>query len=269
MRKKLNPKNSNLKLDIVSAGTWFGDGGAAFGNLPRDLWKKYYPPASNNQIPFELNCLLIRDSQNTILVDSGFGNKQISRLTQLRISAFCLLENLQKLGVSPAEIDYVVLSHLHNDHAGGLVSWENNQASLNFPAARYLIQEAEWQSAKYPSQLQASAYDFQSNLSLIESSGKLQLISGDYEISDEISLQLVGGHTAGMQVLKISKDNFLLYYAADLFPTRLHRHPSIIPAADIYREESYNAKQRILQELREKRGTLILSHEPEAAILHF
>jgi glyoxylase-like metal-dependent hydrolase (beta-lactamase superfamily II) len=84
-----------------------------------------------------------------------------------------------------------------------------------------------------------------------------------------ISLQLVGGHTAGLQVLKISKGNFLLYYAADLFPTRLHRHPTIIPAADICREESYKAKQQILHELREKRGKLILSHEPETAILQF
>ena len=261
-------RTNKLTLDFVSAGTWFGDGGAAMGIMPKALWQKLLEVDQFNRLEFALNTLLIRDGQNNILVDTGIGNKLSAKKQQIfHTSDFTLLDNLNKLNIDRTEINYVILSHLHFDHAGGIVSIIDGKPQLSFPNAIHLIQRKEWEMAKNPDDLNKAAYDFEQNLKLLEISGNFQLIDGDYDLTDEISLQFAGGHSEGLQVVQIKSDDLLAYYAADLFPLEAHRHLAVTAAYDVCRRDTFASKKRILTELAENKGFLLINHDMKRKVL--
>jgi len=178
------PKNNNeitnllnlaeIKIDLISAGTWKGDGGVALGIMPKTLWGKFYPSDSENKILFDTNTSLIQTPKEKILVDTGFGNKLTQQQKKIfGISEYKLIKNLAYLNIRPEDIDYVILSHLHFDHAGGIVSSTKNKKKLTFPHATHLIQKKEWTMAKMPDFINKSSYHFNRDLALLEKSKQL------------------------------------------------------------------------------------------------
>ncbi len=268
MRKKNNREITNLlnlaetKIDIISAGTWKGDGGAAFGIMPKTLWEKFYTSDSENKILFDTNTLLIQTPQKKFLIDTGFGNKLSQQQKKIfSISDFKLIRNLGKMNIKPEDIDYVILSHLHFDHAGGIVSLSEDKKKLTFPNATHIIQKKEWDIAKNPDFINKRSYHFKKDLALLEKSDNLMLLNGNFKLNNFISLELVGGHSLGLQIIKIHINAFMACFASDLFALELHKNLVVTAAADIHRAKTITAKQSIINELAKHNGYLIFSHD--------
>src|ERR1051325_9279085 len=136
----------DFRLGVVSDGTFRLDGGAMFGVVPRVLWERVYPPDDRNRIRLGLNCLLVRTGRENVLVDTGIGTKWGARERDMYGIAHetTVPDSLAALGLSVEEIDVVICTHLHFDHAGGNTRLDASGASVaTFPRARYVVQAGE------------------------------------------------------------------------------------------------------------------------------
>jgi glyoxylase-like metal-dependent hydrolase (beta-lactamase superfamily II) len=257
-------KIGKLECDIVSAGLWKGDGGAIMGVMPKVLWQKIVSADEKNRVVLALNILLIKADGKNILIDTGIGNKISDKIRKIYDTTdFELIENLQKLGIERTDIDYVIITHLHFDHAGGIVTFINENPELTFPNAVHIIQSREWQVAKYPDELNRASYNFKDDLTLLEETGNYNLVDENYEVVPGITVEFVGGHSEGMQVVRMESEGELAYYAGDIIPLDVQRHLSVNSAYDLNRKDLFIAKKRILSELKEKNGILFYAHDAE------
>jgi glyoxylase-like metal-dependent hydrolase (beta-lactamase superfamily II) len=260
-------KRDDISLYIVSAGKYNADAGATMGVLPYKLWHDKVKFDENHCLRMNLNCLLIKTPEKNILVDVGIGDFLTDRLKKIYApSTSTLCDEIKEIGIKPADIDAVVLTHLHFDHAGGLIDSEGKALFIN---ARYFIQQDEWDIAQNPDILNSAAYSLKAQYQMLSDSRKIELIDGDYELYEGVYLHKVAGHCPGMQIVKIKDEGEVVYYAGDLFPLRFHLSSSVTSAYDICRRAVCNTKEMIKKELDSSGGKLILSHEMDEPIVVF
>ncbi len=263
-------KVGKVKCFPVSAGFWWGDCGAAMGVLPKTIWQKMVEVDDKNRLQFALNLLLLQIDDQNILIDTGIGNKISEKQKKIyNPSEFELLDNLQKIGLNRFDIDYVILTHLHFDHAGGIVSIFDEKKELTFPNAVHIFQKKEWEMAKDPDELNKPGYNFKEDLKLLEESENYKIIDGNCHLFPEIYLELVAGHSEGSQTIRIESNNELAYYPGDIVCFESHLHPGISTAYDICRKDTSKAKKKILNELRERKGILFLNHDVKKRFVRF
>ena len=240
------------------------------GVMPKILWQKLIKTDGNNRIELALNLLLIRSENKNILIDTGLGNKITPKIQKIYSpSKFILLESLAKLGLTRNDIDFVVLTHLHFDHAGGVTSIINNNIELTFPNAIHIIQKKEWKIAKNPDELNKASYNFEEDLKLLEDIGNYKLIDGDFQLTKDVTLELTGGHSEGTQVVRIESENELAYYPGDILPMEVNRHLAVTTAFDLNRKDTFIAKKKILSEIKERDGIIFLGHDSGKMFLRF
>lgn len=251
-----------MTLQLVSAGHYWTDAGAFFGVLPWFIWHDKVELDARQRLKMNLNLLLIQTQDRNILVDTGVGNRLNKRRAEIyNPSEFELPASLQSLGLQISDISDVILTHLHFDHAGGVVSSVGEKDVLTFPNAVYHIQQTEWEMAQNPDKLNKAAYQFEHQLSLLEQTGRLHFLQGDAEILPHLFVRLVGGHTIGMQIVEVLLDGIPYIYAGDIIPTRFHLPLAITSSYDISRAASYQAKQLIYDKLTQHNGFLLLDHD--------
>lgn len=254
-----------LKIKILKAGHFYSDAGASLGNLPRAIWGRFLSLDDLHRMRLDLNLLLIEYNERIILVDTGLGNKLTEK--ELKIfspSSQSLSSVLNNNGYNTEAITDVIMTHLHHDHAGGIVSYNDlGQEYLTFPNATYHIQEKEWNMAKDPDILNQAAYDYARNLRLLELKGNINLLSGDKEIFPGIRVELVGGHTEGMQIIIINTDDAKYIYAGDIIPSKLYLKVPITSAYDVCRRDTVKAKLKIIAKLDNEQYKLIFDHSTE------
>ena len=171
----------DLQLTIVSGGRLRIDGGNMFGVIPRVLWERKTPPDDQHRILLDTNCVLVRSPNSLGLIDVGYGGKSPTklRLRHALEEGSPLVQNFAAIGVAPDEIDWVILTHLHFDHAGGATHRdENGRLSPVFPRARHVVQRAEWDDAVSNAPELAGAYNAD-DFAPLEKAGLLELIEGD------------------------------------------------------------------------------------------
>jgi glyoxylase-like metal-dependent hydrolase (beta-lactamase superfamily II) len=189
----------DFELSVFSDGTYLLDGGAFFGVIPKVMWSRKVAADEKNYVTAGLNSLLIRTGKQTVLVETGMGNKLSDRMKKFFGQPAKLLENLSAAGVAPEDIDVVINSHLHFDHCGwNTVRDKNGKIVPTFPRAKYYAPEGEWQYARKPSERDAISYIPENCDSLVES-GQMTLLKGGEEIVPGISVETFRGHTACMQ----------------------------------------------------------------------
>ncbi|NLH93531.1 MAG: MBL fold metallo-hydrolase [Candidatus Cloacimonetes bacterium] len=253
----------DISLHKIDAGDYWTDGGAMLGVLPRAIWGKSVQTDERHRKNLALNLLLIKMADRVILVDTGLGNRLSEKQRDIyRPSAFLLPVSLAELGIRDADVTDVVLTHLHFDHAGGIITGFGDHDALTFPKARHWIQRQEWETAKNPDGLNRASYDFPRQLALLEERGRQQLIDGSEEIAPGVTLVKTGGHTCGSQIVEIDSAHGYFIYAGDIMPTLFHVSPAVTSAYDVCREDTFKAKQYISARLKEKNGTLLLNHDP-------
>ncbi|MDE2845179.1 MAG: MBL fold metallo-hydrolase, partial [Gemmatimonadota bacterium] len=192
-----------MELSVVSGGVFKLDGGSMFGIVPKPLWEKVCRPDEKNRITNDTNCLLIRKDGRLILVDTGYGDKMTDRDRGIYgMSGPTILGSLSARGVSAGDIDLVVLSHLHFDHAGGATRLdEEGRAVPAFPNAQYVVQKGEWEDALNDYGTMKTTYRSENYKPLMDR-GVLTLVEGDVEIEDGIRVEVTGGHTRYHQLVK-------------------------------------------------------------------
>ncbi len=250
------------KIHKILAGNYWSDGGAFMGVLPYMLWKDKTPVDERRRQKLNLNLLLIQTETRNILVDTGLGNRLSEKQMQIyQPGNFMLPVALAELGLQDTDITDVLMTHLHFDHAGGIVTSFGSTEALTFPLARYWIQQSEWQMAKNPDELNQAAYNFSHQLSRLEQFGRVELIEGEVKVCPEVLLTFVGGHSAGSQIVQVDFGDNYYIYAGDIIPTWFHTSLAITSAYDISRKDTFAAKKLIYGKLKERKGTLLLDHD--------
>jgi len=189
----------DFELSIFSDGTYLLDGGAFFGVVPKVMWSKKAAADERNYVIAGLNSLLIRTGKETVLVETGMGNKLSERMIKFYGQPAKLLDNLAAAGVGPDDVDIVINSHLHFDHCGwNTVRDKNGKIVPTFSRAKYFAPEGEWQYARRPSERDSISY-ISENYDPLVKSGQMTLLKGGEEIVPGISVKTFRGHTASMQ----------------------------------------------------------------------
>lgn len=239
------------------------DGGAMYGVVPKIIWQKFNPPDHNNLVKLNINLLLIRADGENILVDAGIGDALSERQKKMfgveRSSA--LETELSELDLVPEDIHLVLLTHLHADHAGGVIKLEEDGRKLpRFPNARHVVQLKEWQEAMEPDERTSATY-FTSNLKVLEQEKLLELVDGEDEVARGVRLLNTGGHTPGHQAVLIEDGGNRILWPGDIVPSTYHLRIPYVAAVDLFPRETMEQKKRFLQMCSEDGWLLAFDHD--------
>ena len=242
------------------------DGGAMFGNAPRALWSRWLTPDEHNRVPLACRCLLVQDGRN-ILLETGIGTFFEPKLQErfgVVETEHVLLENLGALGLGHEDIDLVVLSHLHFDHAGGLMSgYPENR--LLFPNARYVVGRRHWERATSPHIRDAASFIPQLNQALLDS-GRLDLVDESGTPVQGWRAHFSDGHTPGLMLTEVPSPQGPVVFAADLIPGTAWVHAPITMGYDRFPERLIDEKIALLSDLVDRGGRLFYTHDPQVAM---
>jgi glyoxylase-like metal-dependent hydrolase (beta-lactamase superfamily II) len=261
-----------MQLHAVLGNSQRLDGGAMFGNAPRAMWEKWIAPDAANRIPLACRCLLVRDRGRTILFETGIGAFFAPAMRE-RFGVVegwhVLLDHLKRLGVQPADVDVIVLSHLHFDHAGGaLTAWAEGAApALAFPRAQWVVGARAWERAVAPHARDRASF-IPELPALLEATGRLEKVAGARSdaLGDGYRFHHSDGHTPGLLLAELDAPGGPIVFAADLIPGRPWVHVPITMGYDRYPELLIEEKQALLTELAARGGRLFFTHDPTIAI---
>lgn len=251
----------------LELGSFFLDGGAMFGVVPKILWEKKIPSDYNNFIPMQARSLLIRGNGRNMLVDTGPGRKLSEKMKkQYRIDNLSTDVNvsLSKHGLTCDDITDVIITHLHFDHAGGSTIIENGKAIPAFPNAKYYIQKEQFETAINPGPGETSSYTKEDFVPLKES-GVLEMFTGSSLFSEGIEIIVTDGHTKGQQHPLIKGESASLFFCADLIPTSAHIPVSWRAAYDNYPLTIMKEKEELLSRALKENWILFFEHDPYIA----
>ena len=243
------------------------DGGAMFGVVPKPLWERVAPPDARNRIRMAMRAWLVRGDGRTILIDAGAGGKLDAKAAD--IYGFddvpSLDRSLAEAGLAPGDVDLVVASHLHFDHAGGFTSRDaDGSVRPRFPRARYVVRRGEWDDARHPHERNRASY-FAENYVPLHDAGVLDLVDEDREIVPGVRVRRTGGHTQHHQIVEIDGGAGTALFAADLLPTAAHLPLPYIMGYDLYPMETLAFKRGFLREALERDYLILFEHDPEVA----
>jgi glyoxylase-like metal-dependent hydrolase (beta-lactamase superfamily II) len=224
------------------------DGGTMFGVIPKKIWAAMIPADEDNLIPMKINLFVVDTGHKKILCDTGLGTVLGKKEQKIYgVSEPSRLESgLREIGFSPADIDYVVLTHLHTDHAGGSVMEENGRLTTRFKNARYVVQKEEWQEATNPDERTSAVYIVE-RLKGLSEAGQLDLIDGDLELLPGVKLVKTGGHTAGHQGVEFSSGGKTVVYYADIIPSSHHFKVPYVASVDLFPRDTMKVKRTLVK----------------------
>jgi glyoxylase-like metal-dependent hydrolase (beta-lactamase superfamily II) len=241
------------------------DGGSMFGVIPKSIWGKDAVPDSSNRIPLVTRSLLIRGGGKVILVDTGNGDKWDGKMRDILATdptETNLTGALAQHGVTPDDVTEVICTHLHFDHAGGNTRLEGSETIPTFPNATYHLHRENWEWAMSPTEKDQGSYRSE-NWEAIAENGMFSFVEGEDGILDEIGLRLTHGHTPGQMHPILTEGDTTLYFAGDLFPTRLHFRLPCIMAFDNEPLKTLKEKREVLERAVEEKWAVVLAHDPD------
>jgi glyoxylase-like metal-dependent hydrolase (beta-lactamase superfamily II) len=258
-----------MKLHIIETGYFKLDGGAMFGVVPKTLWSRTNPADSMNRIDLAARSLLIEDGNRLILIDAGMGNKQEDRFFR-HFGLYgndSLDESIKKAGFNRTDITDVFLTHLHFDHCGGAVRWNENKTAykLSFPNARYWSNKQHWEWAVNPNEREKASF-LSENLIPIQKSGQLCFIetpktSFASDCGLGFGVLFVNGHTEKQMIPHISYRGKTLVFMADLLPTAGHLPLPYIMGYDVRPLQTLEEKKRFLIRAADENFVLFMQHD--------
>jgi glyoxylase-like metal-dependent hydrolase (beta-lactamase superfamily II) len=255
-----------MKLNVIDAGYFKLDGGAMFGVVPKTFWQKMIPADEYNLCSWAMRCLLIEDGKQLILVDTGMGSKQDEKWQSYyyRHGEGELVKSIRAKGYSENDVTDVILSHLHFDHCGGAVRWNDDKTkfALTFPNARYWTHSEHFASAMNPNPREKATF-FKENILPIQEANQLFFVD---KISEKpfqnIEILTADGHTEKMLMPKVSYQNKEILFVADTIPSHAHVAVPYVMGYDIRPLQTMVEKQDLLSQSFEKEWIIFFDHDP-------
>lgn len=253
----------DLELHLLNAASWKADAGGVYGVVPKAVWSRYRAADADNLLEMACNGLIVRLDGRVIVAETGFGTKlDEKRAAQARLrEPEGHLAALKRLGIRPEEVDVVLATHLHWDHAGGLTRRDGDHLELTFPKARHFIQRREFDFALNSDPRSRAAYIVDDFVPVAEED-RFEFIEGDAEILPGVELRLTGGHTPGNQVLIFRSGDRACAVTGDLIGVREHLRRAWNTGSDLDVVTSLQQKGRLVDEASRQRWLLVLGHEP-------
>jgi glyoxylase-like metal-dependent hydrolase (beta-lactamase superfamily II) len=253
-----------MKLYSINTGNLKLDGGAMFGVVPKVIWGKLYPADENNLCNWSMRCLLIDTGDRKILVDCGIGNKQSEKfLANYYLNGDDSLDkSLAAIGFTVDDITHVILTHLHFDHCGGAVRWNEERTDYipTFNNATYITSKAQWEWATNPNNREKASF-LKENILPIMEKGKIELIEDDCELFPGISVRIFNGHTEGQVIPFISYKEKTVVYMADLLPSSAHIPLPYVMSYDTRPLITLKEKEAFLNEAAKNGYILFFEHD--------
>ena len=251
----------DFELTAVSDGLYRLDGGAFFGVIPKVMWGKKVKADAENYVPVGLNSVLVRTGKQTILIETGIGNKLPERLIKIFGQPAKLLDNLAAVGFAPEDIDIVINSHLHFDHCGWNTTQKGNGIVPTFPNAKYYAPEGEWQHGRLQTERDAISY-MSDNYDPLIKTGQMQLLQGDREIIPGVSVKVFPGHTQTMQAVILQSRGQTACYISDLIPTTAHLDLTWGMAFDLFPLQTIESRKRYYGQSIPEKWLTMFTHDP-------
>ena len=252
-----------MKLSVINAGNFKLDGGAMFGVVPKSIWHPLYPADEKNMIPMAMRCLLVEDGNRLILIDAGMGTKQNDKFFghYYLHGDYSLDKSLKDAGYHRDEITDVFLTHLHFDHCGGAIDWNESRSGYRpaFKNAQFWSNKEHWDWAIHPNGREKASF-LKENIVPLEESGQLAFIEGDV-FSENIQIIRVSGHTESMMLPLIHYKGRKILYAADLLPTPVHIPQAWVMAYDTRPLLTLEEKPRILEQAATENWVVFFEHD--------
>lgn len=215
----------SIEIEIVSDGQIMADTGGPFGLVPRALYSRYLVPDEQGRVPMVHNCLLVKAGGKTIVVDTGIGTKmgeKVEGLMGLTRPHGGLLDDLGRKGMTAADVDIVINTHLHNDHCGGNTYIDAaGEVQPTFPNATYYAPQREYQDALFPNERTRATYILDNYVPLVET-GQMTLTHPRQEIVSGVWMVNTPGHTPGHASILFEDDGEYALYVADLASFAIH-----------------------------------------------
>ncbi len=256
----------DLELVSLYDGFFRLDGGAMFGIVPKALWAKRAPADDRNRILLAMRPLLVRGAR-TMLIDAGLGDKEDAKFLDLYgVDRTKHLDHaLAEAGIAPDEIDIVLATHLHFDHAGGFTRRDaSGRLAPRFPRAQYLVRRGEWEEASHLNERTRGSYR-EDNYTPLADAGVLQLVDDDVMIMPGVRVQRTGGHTLHHQLVRIASGDREAVYPADLMPTRAHLGAAWSMGIDLYPVDTLSAKKAFVRRAIDESPLVFFDHDPDVA----
>ena len=256
----------DLELTPLTDGFFRLDGGAMFGVVPKPLWERRMAADERNRIRLGMRPLLVRGAK-TLLIDAGIGNKMDAKSESMYglERTYNLHHALKDAGLQPADVDVVLASHLHFDHAGGFTARQSSGAiTPAFPRARYLVRRGEWQDATHPHERNRASY-LPDNFVPLAAAGAIDFLDADEVIMPGIRVVRTGGHTMHHQIVFIESGGRTAAFAADLIPTTAHIDEAWIMGYDLYPMDTLAFKRTFIREAIDREYLIFFEHDPEIA----
>jgi methylmalonyl-CoA epimerase len=255
-----------LELISVCDGFIRFDGGAMFGAVPKVFWSRQHPTDERNRVLLAMRSLIVRGGR-TMIIDAGLGDKEDAKFHEIYgVDRSRNLDHaLAEAGIGVDEIDIVLASHLHFDHAGGFtVRDASGRVRPRFPRAQYIVRRGEWEDATHPHARNRASY-LRDNFVPLADAGVLQLVDDDRMIMPGVRVRRTGGHTMHHQMVLMESGGKTAAFVADLMPFTSHVPDAWIMGYDLYPMDTLAAKQQFLKEAIEKQTLVFFEHDPAIA----
>ena len=262
---------AGVRVALVQAGTFTSDAGTVFGPVPRTMWDKLVEAEINpdHTLNQALNCLLVETPAGRVLVETGIGERMDERRKVNRgVTGDPILPALRAAGFDPATVDVVAVSHLHFDHAGGLLTAGGERA---FPRARMVAQADEWRFALGTKPRLQASYE-QDDLRLVEQWGRSGSSDGDEEVLPGVTVVRTGGHSGGHQAIVVrggGPGGRTVGFFGDLCMRPWSANPRWVPSFDDFPLTSVEVKASLFRRAVEEDWMVVLSHEPRRPVGRF
>ena len=255
-----------VRVALIQAGAFRSDAGALLGPVPRMLWNRLVVDEIDDEhrLLQALNCLLVETPVGRVLVETGIGERVSDKVRAMRrYEGPAIVPALEKAGFEPATVDVVAMSHLHFDHAGGLLRADGSRA---FPRASIVAQRAEWEIALGDNSRLVASYD-QPEIRLVREWGEADWADGEREVLPGVSVVPTGGHSAGHQAIVVRAPGARpLAFLGDLFMRPWAANPRWVTAFDDFPLDSVSVKGTLFARAAQEDWTLVLSHESKTPI---
>lgn len=251
----------DMTLTWTDGGIVSMDGGAMFGVVPKPLWSKKYPENEKNQIETPTESILIQYQNKNYLIDAGVG---YGKLSEKQIRNFGVTQEsevaktLNKLNLTTEDIDVLLMTHMHFDHAGGLTRYEGEELVSTYPNAVIYLTETEWDEVRNPTIRSKNTY-FKENWEAIQH--QVKTFEGSLEVAPGIEMIHKGGHSNGLAIIKLTQQGETLIHMSDIMPTHAHQNPLWVLAYDDYPMNSIYAKLELMKEAYKNRYKFIFYHD--------